>query len=75
MPSTPPGYQLHVLGYVVHSLLFSLVEGKHGPGSVSAALGPLTEVLMVDLIGTVGQEKEVTAPPSPPPPPPKESPQ
>jgi U3 small nucleolar RNA-associated protein 20 len=53
------GYQLHVLGYVVHSLLFSLMNTKAGPGCVTASLPLLCSILMQDLAGETGKEKEV----------------
>jgi U3 small nucleolar RNA-associated protein 20 len=53
------GYQLHVLGYVVHSLLFSLTNTKAVTGCVSASLNLLTRILMQDLVGETGKEKDV----------------
>lgn len=51
------GYQLHVLGYTVHDLL-----GKHSkqlqPGDLDHCLSDLVAVVMDDIFGVTGQEKE-----------------
>lgn len=49
------GYQLHVLSYTVHSLL---VEGNFEPGDLDECLPDLMLVIMDDIFGVTGQEKD-----------------
>ncbi|KAF2173748.1 hypothetical protein M409DRAFT_16022 [Zasmidium cellare ATCC 36951] len=49
------GYQLHVLSFTVHSLL---VEGKFEPGDLDECLPDLMLVIMDDIFGVTGQEKD-----------------
>jgi U3 small nucleolar RNA-associated protein 20 len=51
------GYQLHVLSYTVHSILKS-VEPTLSPGDLDYCLHNLVSVVMDDIFGTVGQEKD-----------------
>ncbi|KAK4498088.1 hypothetical protein PRZ48_010744 [Zasmidium cellare] len=49
------GYQLHVLSFTVHSLL---VEGNFEPGDLDECLPDLMLVIMDDIFGVTGQEKD-----------------
>lgn len=49
------GFQIHVLGFTVHSIISSM-QFKHGELDDSAGL--ITEVIMENIFGTTGQEKE-----------------
>jgi U3 small nucleolar RNA-associated protein 20 len=51
------GYQLHVLSYTVHAILKS-VEPTLSPGDLDYCLHSLVSVVMDDIFGTVGQEKD-----------------
>ncbi|KAK4555996.1 U3 snoRNP protein [Recurvomyces mirabilis] len=51
------GYQLHVLSFTVHSLLVSATE-KCLPGDLDDCLPELTSVIMDDIFGVTGQEKD-----------------
>ena len=51
------GYQLHVLSYTVHSILKS-VEPALSPGDLDYCLHNLVSIVMDDIFGTVGQEKD-----------------
>ena len=55
--SLPRGYQLHVLSFTVHSLLVSMTE-LIKPGSLDYCLPSMVAVIMDDIFGTVGQEKD-----------------
>lgn len=51
------GYQLHVLSFTVHHLL--VTNGKHfQPGDLDACLPELTAIIMDDIFGVTGQEKD-----------------
>nr|POE93298.1 u3 small nucleolar rna-associated protein 20 [Quercus suber] len=51
------GYQLHVLSFTVHSLLVLLVD-ECQPGDLNHCLHDLTAVIMDDIFGITGQEKD-----------------
>ena len=51
------GYQLHVLSFTVHSILVATSENFH-LGDLDQDLGELANVVMDDIFGTVGQEKD-----------------
>ncbi|KAL9622877.1 MAG: hypothetical protein Q9160_002803 [Pyrenula sp. 1 TL-2023] len=51
------GYQLHVLSYTVHSILVS-TEELFSPGDIDTCLPSLVAIVMDDIFGVVGQEKE-----------------
>ena len=51
------GYQLHVLSFTVHSLLVNVTEVCQ-PGDLDYCLSSLTSVIMDDIFGITGQEKD-----------------
>ncbi|TKA30448.1 hypothetical protein B0A50_02675 [Salinomyces thailandicus] len=51
------GYQLHVLSFTVHSLLVNAAEVCE-PGDLDSCLPDLTAVIMDDIFGITGQEKD-----------------
>lgn len=51
------GYQLHVLSYTMHSILVATVPTA-GPGDLDHCLSPIVTVIMDDIFGVVGQEKD-----------------
>ena len=51
------GYQLHVLSFTVHSLLINAVE-TCDPGDLDYCLPDLVTVIMDDIFGVTGQEKD-----------------
>ncbi len=51
------GYQLHVLSYTVHSILVSNTDHLK-PGDLDHCLDGLVAVVMDDIFGAVGQEKD-----------------
>lgn len=51
------GYQLHVLSYTVHYLLVTNA-GVFEPGSLDDCLPELTAIIMDDIFGVTGQEKD-----------------
>ena len=51
------GYQLHVLAYTVHSILIATAE-DFGPGDLDHCLPQLVTVIMGDIFGATGQEKD-----------------
>ena len=53
----PRGYQLHVLSYTVHSIL-SANAGLFLLGDLDYCTSDIIEVLMDDIFGTTGQEKD-----------------
>ncbi|CAG8452160.1 712_t:CDS:2 [Ambispora gerdemannii] len=52
------GYQLHVLGYTLHSLLLDLVPILE-VGAIDYCVYEVTEILINDVFGEVGQEKDI----------------
>ena len=57
------GYQVHVLGYLVWAVLDRLVKEKEGVdvAGVDAAVETVMSLVMEELVGEVGREKEVEA--------------
>ncbi|OAA71452.1 Armadillo-type fold protein [Cordyceps fumosorosea ARSEF 2679] len=51
------GYQLHVLSYTMHSILVASVP-SFGPGDLDHCLPSIVTVIMDDIFGVVGQEKD-----------------
>ncbi|KAK9722628.1 U3 snoRNP protein [Basidiobolus ranarum] len=51
------GYQLHVLGYTLHSILVHMVP-ELNVGDIDYCLEPVIEILIEDVFGEVGIEKE-----------------
>ncbi|KAL2362451.1 hypothetical protein RJZ56_004671 [Blastomyces dermatitidis] len=51
------GYQLHVLSFTVHSILVATSD-HFEPGDLDHSLDALAAVVMDDIFGTVGQEKD-----------------
>ncbi|TPX64406.1 hypothetical protein SpCBS45565_g05899 [Spizellomyces sp. 'palustris'] len=52
------GYQLHVLGFTVHSLVSNMVPTV-AAGQLDACVGNLIRICMADIFGDVGAEREV----------------
>ena len=51
------GYQLHVLSYTMHSILVAVVPG-FVPGDLDYCLPSIVTVVMDDIFGVTGQEKD-----------------
>ncbi|KAJ9665174.1 U3 snoRNP protein [Coniosporium apollinis] len=51
------GYQLHVLSFTVHSILVSMSPVLK-PGDLDYCLGDIVDVIMDDIFGVTGQEKD-----------------
>ncbi|KAF4594762.1 HEAT repeat protein [Ophiocordyceps camponoti-floridani] len=51
------GYQLHVLSYTMHSMLVATVPTL-GPGDLDHCLPAIVTVIMDDMFGAIGQEKD-----------------
>ncbi|KAG8532672.1 uncharacterized protein KY384_002549 [Bacidia gigantensis] len=51
------GYQLHVLSYTVHSLLVT-TSSVYAPGDLDYCLPQIVRIMMDDIFGSVGQEKD-----------------
>jgi U3 small nucleolar RNA-associated protein 20 len=51
------GYQLHVLSYTMHSILVATVP-HFAPGDLNPCLTAIVTVIMDDIFGVVGQEKD-----------------
>lgn len=51
------GYQLHVLSYTVHSMLVAVIP-KFVPGDLDYCLPVIVTVIMDDIFGVTGQEKD-----------------
>ncbi|KAK2740295.1 U3 snoRNP protein [Myotisia sp. PD_48] len=51
------GYQLHVLSYTVHSILVATSE-HFKAGDLDPYLGTLSTIIMDDIFGTIGQQKD-----------------
>ncbi|KAF2835700.1 hypothetical protein M501DRAFT_1060702 [Patellaria atrata CBS 101060] len=51
------GYQLHVLSFTVHSILVSMSETLQ-PGDLDSCLNSIVTIIMDDIFGTTGQEKD-----------------
>ncbi|KAH7022960.1 armadillo-type protein [Ilyonectria destructans] len=51
------GYQLHVLSYTMHSILVAAAPG-YAPGDLDYCLPSIVAVIMDDVFGVIGQEKD-----------------
>lgn len=51
------GYQLHVLSYTVHSILVTVVP-NFSPGDLDYCVPMIVTIVMDDIFGTIGQEKD-----------------
>ncbi|GJN77974.1 U3 snoRNP protein [Purpureocillium lilacinum] len=51
------GYQLHVLSYTMHSILVATVP-TFAPGDLDHCLPAIVNVIMDDIFGVIGQEKD-----------------
>ncbi|KJZ78347.1 hypothetical protein HIM_02385 [Hirsutella minnesotensis 3608] len=51
------GYQLHVLSYTMHSILVAVVP-TYAPGDLDHCLSTIVTIIMDDIFGTIGQEKD-----------------
>ncbi|KAI2619257.1 armadillo-type protein [Hypoxylon sp. NC1633] len=51
------GYQLHVLSYTMHTILVNVIP-QFGPGDLDYCLDKIVSVIMDDIFGVVGQEKD-----------------
>ncbi|KAL1891217.1 U3 snoRNP protein [Ceratocystis pirilliformis] len=51
------GYQLHVLSYTMHSLLLATIP-EFGQGSLDYCLSTMVTIIMDDIFGVIGQEKD-----------------
>lgn len=51
------GYQLHVLSYTMHSILVATIP-DFAPGSLDYCLPSIVNVIMDDIFGVTGQEKD-----------------
>ncbi|WAO83743.1 DRIM domain-containing protein [Fusarium falciforme] len=51
------GYQLHVLSYTMHSILVAVIPG-YSPGDLDYCLPTIVTVIMDDIFGVIGQEKD-----------------
>ncbi|KAI9803789.1 MAG: hypothetical protein M1825_001669 [Sarcosagium campestre] len=51
------GYQLHVLSYTVHSILVTCFP-KFNPGDLNYCLPQIVTIIMDDIFGATGQEKD-----------------
>ena len=51
------GYQMHVLSYTMHSILVATVP-TFGPGDLDGCLPSIVTIIMDDIFGATGQEKD-----------------
>lgn len=51
------GYQVHVLSYTVHSILVATTP-EYAPGSLDYCLPVIVNIIMDDIFGAAGQEKD-----------------
>ncbi|RIA94698.1 hypothetical protein C1645_709313 [Glomus cerebriforme] len=51
------GYQLHILGFTIHTLLANLVPNLQ-VGALDYCLQPITDIIINDIFGEVGEEKD-----------------
>ncbi|CAI6053275.1 unnamed protein product [Clonostachys chloroleuca] len=51
------GYQLHVLSYTMHSILVAVIPG-FAPGDLDYCLPTIVMIIMDDIFGVIGQEKD-----------------
>ncbi|KAJ3146988.1 U3 snoRNP protein [Geranomyces michiganensis] len=52
------GYQLHVLGFTVHSILMNIVPSLN-PGDLDACVDQVVKICVADIFGEAGAEREV----------------
>ena len=52
------GYQLHVLGYTLHSIFVENVD-SYKSGSIDSSVTTVVEIAMQDIFGETGKEREV----------------
>jgi U3 small nucleolar RNA-associated protein 20 len=53
------GYQLHVLSYTLHSILLAVIP-EFGQGSLDHCMPSIVSIIMDDIFGVTGQEKDAT---------------
>ncbi|KAI1435382.1 armadillo-type protein [Xylaria sp. CBS 124048] len=53
------GYQLHVLSYTMHTILVTVIP-QFQPGDIDYCLDDIMAIIMDDIFGVVGQEKDAT---------------
>ncbi|KAI1113359.1 armadillo-type protein [Nemania sp. NC0429] len=51
------GYQLHVLSYTMHSILVAVIP-QFQPGDIDYCLDDIMAIIMDDIFGVIGQEKD-----------------
>lgn len=51
------GYQLHVMSYTMHTVLVTVIPGFK-PGDIDYCLDSIVAIIMDDIFGIVGQEKD-----------------
>ncbi|KAI1149312.1 armadillo-type protein [Nemania diffusa] len=51
------GYQLHVLSYTMHTILVAVIPGFQ-PGDIDYCLDDIMAIIMDDIFGVIGQEKD-----------------
>ncbi|KUJ18569.1 HEAT repeat protein-like protein [Mollisia scopiformis] len=51
------GSQIHVLSYTMHSILVACIP-EYGPGDLDYCLPPIVQIIMDDIFGAAGQEKD-----------------
>lgn len=51
------GYQLHVLSYTMHSILLAVIP-EFDQGTIDYCIPSMVEIIMDDIFGVTGQEKE-----------------
>ncbi|PBP19527.1 down-regulated in metastasis [Diplocarpon rosae] len=51
------GYQVHVLSFTMHSILVATTP-EHAPGDLDYCLGQIVDIVMDDVFGATGQEKD-----------------
>ncbi|KAI0508631.1 armadillo-type protein [Xylaria bambusicola] len=51
------GYQLHVLSYTMHTILVASIP-QFEPGDIDYCLGDIMAIIMDDIFGVIGQEKD-----------------
>ncbi|CAL3973099.1 unnamed protein product [Diplocarpon coronariae] len=51
------GYQVHVLSFTMHSILVATTP-EHAPGDLDYCLGQIVDIIMEDIFGATGQEKD-----------------
>ncbi|KAJ2984923.1 hypothetical protein NUW58_g5808 [Xylaria curta] len=51
------GYQLHVLSYTMHTILVAAIP-QFQPGDIDYCLGDIITIIMDDIFGVIGEEKD-----------------